>query len=334
MNPDGVEDKIGEKVVKVDAQDSQAASAKEENGDYVVVLEDVSKDFAVRGQSDPVHALRGVNMKVPRGALVAVKGESGSGKTTLLQIIGALDVPSEGVVFVGDKDISAMSEVELTKHRAKTVGFIFQNFNLIPNLSAVENVELPMEALDRPAAERRRAAHDLLVSVGMEHRMDYKPMKLSGGEQQRVAIARALANDPTIVLADEPTGNLDSKTGAAIVDLLNRLRTDRGTTIIMVTHSEEAARVADFAYIICDGTITNKKDLGQEFELASRKRALREDLAVTAGIASRLFAAGYDDVDTIDDRDLEELAGIVGDEKLAKKIIRNAERARKKRDRI
>ena len=183
MNPDGVEDKIGEKVVKVDAQDSQAASAKEENGDYVVVLEDVSKDFAVRGQSDPVHALRGVNMKVPRGALVAVKGESGSGKTTLLQIIGALDVPSEGVVFVGDKDISAMSEVELTKHRAKTVGFIFQNFNLIPNLSAVENVELPMEALDRPAAERRRAAHDLLVSVGMEHRMDYKPMKLSGGEQ-------------------------------------------------------------------------------------------------------------------------------------------------------
>ncbi|MFH0816967.1 MAG: ABC transporter ATP-binding protein [Methanobacteriota archaeon] len=332
MNPSEMEAKAI--AVKTPGEASRAADAPEvEKEDYVVVLEDVSKDFAVRGQSTPVHALKGVNMKVPRGALVAVKGESGSGKTTLLQIVGALDVPTDGVVFVGDRDISAMSESELTNHRAKTVGFIFQNFNLIPNLSALENVELPMEALDRPTAERRRAAVDLLTTVGMEHRMDYKPMKLSGGEQQRVAIARALANDPTIVLADEPTGNLDSKTGASIVELLNKLRTERGTTIIMVTHSEEAARAADFAYIISDGAITNKKDLGEEFEMASRKKALREELAVTAGIASRLFSAGYDDVDTIDDRDLADLTEVVGDEKQAKKIIRNAERARKKRDR-
>ncbi len=234
------------------------------NNDFVLILEDVKKDYRVKGRTDPVRALRGATMKVERGSMVAVKGESGSGKTTLLQIIGALDIATSGTVEVDRKDLSNMKEKDLTDYRAKTIGFVFQTFNLIPNLNALENVELPMEALDVPKQERRTRAYDLLKAVGMEERVDYKPMKLSGGEQQRVAIARALANNPSIILADEPTGSLDSKTGKSIVNLLNDLRKDRGTTVIMVTHSDNAARVCDLIFTIEDGIIISEKNQIQD----------------------------------------------------------------------
>ena len=230
------------------------------NNGFALVLEDVRKDYKVKGRTDPVRALRGASMKVENGSMVAVKGESGSGKTTLLQIIGALDIATSGTVTVDRKDLSNMKEKDLTDYRAKTIGFVFQTFNLIPNLSALENVELPMEALNVPKQDKRTRAYDLLKAVGMEDRVDYKPMKLSGGEQQRVAIARALANDPTIILADEPTGSLDSKTGKSIVKLLDDLRKDRGTTVIMVTHSDNAASVCDYTFTIEDGIITSKKN--------------------------------------------------------------------------
>ena len=234
------------------------------NNDFVLILEDVKKDYRVKGRTDPVRALRGATMKVERGSMVAVKGESGSGKTTLLQIIGALDIATSGTVEVDRKDLSNMKEKDLTDYRAKTIGFVFQTFNLIPNLNALENVELPMEALDVPKQERRTRAYDLLKAVGMEERVDYKPMKLSGGEQQRVAIARALANNPSIILADEPTGSLDSKTGNSIVNLLNDLRKDRGTTVIMVTHSDNAARACDLIFTIEDGIIISEKNQIQD----------------------------------------------------------------------
>ena len=224
-----------------------------------ITLGDVKKDYPVKGRTDPVQALRGATMIVKKGTMVAIKGESGSGKTTLLQILGALDVATSGTVIIDGKDLKNMNENELTEYRAKTIGFVFQNFNLIPNLSALENVELPMEALNVPKLEKRNRAYDLLKSVGMEKRTDYKPMKLSGGEQQRVAIARALANNPSIILADEPTGSLDSKTGKSIVQLLDKLRKKRGTTIIIVTHSDKAASACDLTLTIEDGIIISDK---------------------------------------------------------------------------
>ena len=201
----------------------------------IVVLEEVKKEYKVKGRSVPVPALRGVDMNIPEGSMVAIKGPSGSGKTTLLQLIGALDVASSGKVEIDGVELSEMSETDLTEYRGATIGFVFQTFNLINNLSAIENVELPMEARDIPKEERRRRALSLLNEVGMSDRVDYKPLKLSGGEQQRVAIARALANVPSIILADEPTGSLDSKTGSAIMRLLDKLRKETETTVIVVT---------------------------------------------------------------------------------------------------
>jgi len=183
----------------------------------IVVLRDVKKEFPVKGRSVPVPALRGVTMTIEKGSMVAIKGPSGSGKTTLLQMIGAMDIPTQGSVLVDGEELEDMKEVELTDIRASTIGFVFQDFNLLPNLTALENVELPMEALDVPKADRRKRALELLKDVGMSERVHHKPLKLSGGEQQRVAIARAMANAPSIILADEPTGSVDSKTGAAIM---------------------------------------------------------------------------------------------------------------------
>ena len=292
--------------------------------DHVVVLQDVKKDYLVKGRSVPVRALRGATLEIEKGSMVAIKGESGSGKTTLLQIIGALDVATSGTAIVDGKDLSSMSEMDLTEYRAKTIGFVFQSFNLIPNLSALENVELPMEALNVPKMEKKNRAYELLKAVGMEERVDYKPMKLSGGEQQRVAIARALANDPSIILADEPTGSLDTKTGKSIVQLLDKLRKKRGTTVIIVTHSNKAARACDLTFTIEDGVIASKKNLVQEAETEGQKSHLKKELAISGSIIDKLFDAGYDELMKIGNANQEELSDVLGDKGSAEKIAKKA----------
>jgi putative ABC transport system ATP-binding protein len=290
----------------------------------VVHLQDVKKEYIVKGRVVPVRALRGVTLSIADGSMIAIKGESGSGKTTLLQMIGAMDIPTSGKVIVAGQDLSNMREAELTEHRAKTIGIVFQSFYLIPNLTALENVELPMEALNVPKGERRTRAADLLESVGMKERMDYKPLKLSGGEQQRVAIARSMANNPTILLADEPTGNLDSKTGRDIIRLLGKLRKEKGTTVIIVTHSEAAAKACDFTYTIHDGVIASKKDIASEDELRERKNKLRVDLAISGKAMSKLIGAELDTLEKIATASVDMIAEIVGDRTIAKKIEKNA----------
>ena len=290
----------------------------------IVDLKHVKKDYQVKGRSVPVPALRGVTMEVPDGSLVAIKGPSGSGKTTLLQIIGALDVPTSGSAVVDGMELADMSEAELTEYRAATIGFVFQTFNLLDNLTALENVELPMEALDVPKDERRKRALALLEAVEMTDRLDYKPLKLSGGEQQRVALARALANDPSIILADEPTGSLDSKTGNTIMRLLDKLREEHGTTVIVVTHSRRAARMCDYTFTIKDGVITSEEDVDAMEDLEARKKDLRKALSASGKIVTKLIDAGYDSIEAISNASVSELAAVVGSSNKAEKISRKA----------
>jgi ABC-type lipoprotein export system ATPase subunit len=205
-----------------------------------VRVEDVVKSYGP--ESSAVFALRGVSLEVRRGERVALLGKSGSGKSTLLNLIGGLDRPTSGCIRAGERDIAGMTADELAAYRLSTAGMIFQAYNLITSRTAIENVELPMILAGRPAGERRAAAREALEAVGLGGRLDHRPPELSGGEHQRVAIARALVNRPEILLADEPTGNLDSGTAAEIMALLlDHLRRD-GTTLIMVTHDEELAR--------------------------------------------------------------------------------------------
>ncbi len=292
--------------------------------EQIVILKDVKKEFPVKGRSVPVPALRGVTMNIEEGSMVAIKGPSGSGKTTLLQMIGAMDIPTEGSVVVDGEELADLKEVELTDIRASTIGFVFQDFNLLPNLTALENVELPMEALDVPKAERRKRALDLLETVGMSERIDHKPLKLSGGEQQRVAIARALANNPSIILADEPTGSVDSKTGAAIMILLNKLRRERGTTVIVVTHSRRAAASCDYVFTIKDGVISTEKDVTAIEDLEAKKMELRKAISASGKTVNLLFDAGFDSIDALNRATLSELTTAVGDRNKAEKIQRKA----------
>ena len=292
--------------------------------EQIVVLKDVKKEFPVKGRSVPVPALRGVTMNIEEGSMVAIKGPSGSGKTTLLQMIGAMDVPTQGSVVVDGEELADLKEVELTDIRASTIGFVFQDFNLLPNLTALENVELPMEALDVPKADRRKRAHELLETVGMSERIGHKPLKLSGGEQQRVAIARAIANNPSIILADEPTGSVDSKTGAVIMKLLNRLRRERGTTVIVVTHSRSAAASCDYVFTIKDGVITSEEDVAAIEDLELKKSELRKAISASGKIVNLLFDAGFDSIDALNGASLEELTTVVGDRNKAEKIQRKA----------
>jgi len=290
----------------------------------IVVLKNVKKDYLVKGRSVPVKALRGVTMEVPEGSMVAIKGPSGSGKTTLLQIIGALDIPSDGSAVIDEMELADMNEGELTEYRAATIGFVFQSFNLLPNLTALENVELPMEALTVPKEERRKRALALMEAVGMEGRVDYKPLKLSGGEQQRVALARALANEPSIILADEPTGSLDSKTGKTIMRLLDKIRVEHGATIIVVTHSRQASRMCDYTYTIKDGVITSEEDVDAMEDLDTRKKDLRKALSASGKIVNKLFDSGYDSIDAIANASVSELVSVVGNVNKAEKISRKA----------
>jgi putative ABC transport system ATP-binding protein len=205
----------------------------------------------------PVNALRGVNLKVENGDFLSILGPSGSGKSTLLNLIGALDKPTEGKLLVDGVDISSLNDNQLADLRLR-VGFVFQFFNLIPRFTARENVELSMSIAGVSKAERRKHSEDLLETVGLKDRMNHKPAELSGGEQQRVAIARALANNPSFLLMDEPTGNIDSKTANEIMALIKKLNEEKGVTIIMVTHDQRLACETKRTVQMFDGVITKE----------------------------------------------------------------------------
>jgi len=207
------------------------------------------------GTPAEVKALQGVNLKIKKKELVAIMGSSGSGKSTLLHCIGCLDKPTKGKIFIEDKDVSRLSDNELALIRRSKIGFVFQFFNLVSNLTALQNVELPMVFAGIPQNERRERARELLKMVGLEKRLNHRPSELSGGEQQRVAIARALANNPLIILADEPTGNLDSKSGEDVMNIFVDLNKSQGKTIIIVTHDSYVANKARRIVKIKDGKI-------------------------------------------------------------------------------
>ena len=207
-----------------------------------------------------VTATNDVSFKVTDGQFASIVGRSGSGKSTLLSLLGALDKPTSGSIKVGEKDLAQLSDRELVAYRGKTIGFVFQNYNLVPSLSALENVMLPMEFAGVPKAERISRAKELLKQVGLESdQMERRPNYLSGGQQQRVAIARALANRPKLVLSDEPTGNLDSETGKMIFDLLHNLSRSENTTILVVTHDSEIAGKTDMTFRLQDGKLKKEK---------------------------------------------------------------------------
>jgi putative ABC transport system ATP-binding protein len=204
-------------------------------------------------------ALSGVDLNVNKGEFIAIMGPSGSGKTTLLNVLGCLDTPTDGKMVLDGIDVTKLPDKKLYGIRRNEIGFIFQTFNLLPYLNAVENVELPMEGTKKSKSDRRKRARELLQMVGLSGREEHRPHKLSAGEQQRVAIARALANDPAIILADEPTGNLDTENKHEIVRLLGRLNIDQGTTIIMVTHDSQIASHTERILFLNDGKITREK---------------------------------------------------------------------------
>ena len=205
-----------------------------------------------------VRALRGLDLNIEEGEIVAIMGPSGSGKSTLMHIVGALDTPTGGTAILDGQDLQRLKERQLVTLRGKKVGFVFQTFNLIQTLSAQQNVELPMIFQGIRKGERARRAKELLSKVGLADRVRHRPNELSGGERQRVAIARALANDPEIILADEPTGNLDSESGAPILALLKKLSTDDGRTVIIVTHDPDATAIADRIVRLRDGCVVEE----------------------------------------------------------------------------
>jgi putative ABC transport system ATP-binding protein len=228
--------------------------------ELVLETEKLDKIYKLGGRI--IRALSNINLKVEKGDFVSIMGPSGSGKTTLLNVLGCLDRPTSGKVILDGVDVTALPEKELYKIRRYKVGFVFQTFNLLPYLSALENVELPMEGTGKSKREMRERARELLKLVGLAEREDHKPFRLSAGEQQRVAIARALANNPSIVLADEPTGNLDAKTKYEIVRLLGKLNAEQGTTIVMVTHDGAVASHARRVLFLSDGKLLAKEKMG------------------------------------------------------------------------
>jgi len=224
----------------------------------MLVVKDVTKQF--KQGEDTVKAIDDLNFSVKDGEFVSIIGKSGAGKSTLLSILGALDAPTSGSITIDDVDIAKLNDRKLIHYRNESIGFVFQNYNLIPNLTAIENVMLPMEFSHTPANDRRERAIQLLEEVGIvDGREQRKPGKLSGGEQQRVSIARALANHPKLILADEPTGNLDSENGKMIFDLLHNLSRSEHTTVIVVTHDLDIAGKTDRTFRLADGKITTKK---------------------------------------------------------------------------
>ncbi|MFP4028959.1 MAG: ABC transporter ATP-binding protein [Candidatus Brocadiia bacterium] len=220
----------------------------------IVELRDVWKTYEM-GEVD-VHALRGVSLAIYSGQMVAIMGPSGSGKSTMLNLLGCLDRPTTGHYRLGNRDVSDLSDNELSEVRASRLGFIFQSYNLIPQLNVTDNIEIPLYYLGLSEHESYQRAVELARQVGLGHRLKHLPAELSGGQQQRVSIARALVSNPLLLLADEPTGNLDTKTGAEILKLLKDLN-DRGTTLVMVTHDPNVAEMCEQTYHLVDGRLEN-----------------------------------------------------------------------------
>jgi putative ABC transport system ATP-binding protein len=239
------------------------------NNGEVVQLIDVHKTYRT-GELE-VHAVRGVSLQIQRGEFVALMGASGSGKSTLMNILGCLDRPSAGQYLLDNADVSALDRDQLADIRNRKIGFVFQNFNLLPRTSARENVELPLlyGARRLTNTQLREKADHVLVSVGLEGREDHHPSQLSGGQQQRVAIARSLINDPEVVLADEPTGNLDSRTSVEIMGIFQQLN-ERGITIIMVTHEQDIASYARRNVVMRDGIVLNDRPVTQRLSATNQ----------------------------------------------------------------
>lgn len=230
-------------------------------GDLVIRIEGVTKEYKMGGEI--VRALRGVSLSIYRNEYVAIMGPSGSGKSTMMNLLGCLDTPTSGRYEFNGKDVATMEDDELAEIRNKEIGFVFQTFNLLPRSTALQSVELPLIYAGVPAEERRKRALAALQSVGLGDRINHKPNELSGGQRQRVAIARALVNNPSIILADEPTGNLDSKTSADIMEVFESLYM-QGNTIIVVTHEEDIARRARRIVRLRDGLIESDKMIHEE----------------------------------------------------------------------
>ncbi|MFX1300585.1 MAG: ABC transporter ATP-binding protein [Promethearchaeota archaeon] len=230
--------------------------------DYIIETKNLCKTYEM-GPVE-VRAVQGVNLQVRRGEFLVILGVSGSGKSTLLHLLGALDKPTEGKVYVEGLDLSTLDHNKLADVRLRRVGFVFQFFNLMPQLTAQGNVELPLKFAEVPTSSARGRARQLLTRVGLGKRREHVPSELSGGEQQRVAIARALANNPRIILADEPTGNLDTKTGAEIIHLLRELNQTQGLTFVVVGHDQRLTTVADRVIEMQDGTFVSERKGGGE----------------------------------------------------------------------
>ena len=222
--------------------------------DFVASVQDLSKIYSKPGTGVEVAALRAINLDFVEGEYTAIMGASGSGKSTLMNILGCLDRPTHGRYILGGDDVSQMPDDALSEIRSRRIGFIFQNFNLIPQLTVLENLEVPMFYLGYPPAVRRRRATELAERVGLGNRTDHRPTELSGGQQQRVCIARSLVNDPLILMADEPTGNLDSKTGQSILELFDEL-VEAGKTVLMVTHDPTVAHRCHRVIRLHDGVV-------------------------------------------------------------------------------
>ncbi|MCC9606383.1 ABC transporter ATP-binding protein [Blastopirellula sp. JC732] len=232
---------------------------------YAVQVEDLRKIYHLKGET--VHALRGVSFDVPEGDYVAIMGTSGSGKSTLLNMLGCLDRPSQGRILLGGYDTSTLSDDDLSQMRASRVGIIFQAYNLIQQLTVLENIEVPLYYRGKVTAEDRRRCKELALMVGLKGRLDHRPMQLSGGQQQRVAVARSLINNPEYILADEPTGNLDSRTTEEILALFERLNNE-GRTIIIVTHEDDVSEHAQRVMRMSDGQIAS------DYKIENRRSAL------------------------------------------------------------
>ena len=249
--------------------DSGPAAPLQQSSSTVIALDHVHKIYQM-GDVE-IHALRGVSLHIDRGEFVAIMGASGSGKSTTMNIVGCLDRPSKGRFFLEGQDVSGMSKDELADIRNRKIGFVFQGFNLLARTSALENVELPMLYLGVKHAERMRRAKEALELVGLGQRLNNMPNQLSGGQQQRVAIARALVNEPSIILADEPTGNLDSRTSIEVMDVFQYLNRERGITIAVVTHEPDIAQYASRVVVFKDGRL--KRDYAVE-----NRRSARQEL--------------------------------------------------------
>lgn len=239
----------------------------------IIEMSDIVKSFYI-GTPNELHILKGINITVSEGEFVSIVGASGSGKSTLMNIIGALDKPTSGKYMLDNIDVSSLKDNELSDIRNKKIGFVFQTFNLIPRSTALNNVELPMLYAGVSAKERKEKSEHLLELVGMKDRMKHMPNELSGGQKQRVAIARALANDPSIILADEPTGALDSSTGRLVMDIFHKVHENEGKTIVFITHNGDLAKETERIVTLKDGCIVSAKE-----NIAYKRRFKESDMA-------------------------------------------------------